>query len=178
MIIFDFMYAVIDIETNGGNRQMGKITEIAIFIFDGVEIIDSFATLVNPECYIPLYITELTGITNQMVAKAPKFYEVAKKIVEITESRIFVAHNATFDYGFIQKEFKELGYHFERKKICTVKLSRKYLPGHRSYSLGEICEKLNIEINGRHRAAGDAVATVELLKRILEQKKRIEPSLF
>lgn len=172
------MYAVIDIETNGGNQQTGKITEIAIFIFDGSKIVDSFTTLVKPESYIPSYITELTGITNQMVARAPKFYEVAKKIVEITEKRIFVAHNAAFDYGFIQKEFTELGFHFERKKLCTVKLSRKYLPGHKSYSLGKICEKLNIEINGRHRADGDALATVELLKRILEQKKRNEPSLF
>ncbi|MDA3879339.1 MAG: 3'-5' exonuclease [Prolixibacteraceae bacterium] len=172
------MYAVIDIETNGGNRQTGKITEIAVFIFDGYEIIESFTTLINPESHIPQYITELTGISNQMVANAPKFYEIAKKIVEITENRVFVAHNVSFDYSFIQKEFKELGYNYTRKKLCTVKLSRKYLPGHSSYSLGKICDKLNIAINGRHRAAGDAQATVELLKRILEQQKTTEPTLF
>lgn len=163
------MYAIVDIETTGGSHKTGKITEIAIYIHDGEKIIDSFVSLVNPECFIPEYITRLTGIDNKMVAASPKFYELAKKIVEITENKIFVAHNVNFDYNFIQKEFKELGYDFNRQKLCTVKLSRKYLPGYRSYSLGNLCDELNIEIQGRHRAGGDAYATSKLFELIMQK---------
>ena len=172
------MYSIVDIETTGGNNKTGKITEIAIYNFDGEKVIDSFVTLINPECYIPTFITDITGITNEMVAKAPKFYEVAKKIVEITSNRIFVAHNVNFDFNFIKKEFSELGYEFNRKKLCTVVLSRKYFPGHKSYSLGKICDDLGIEINGRHRAAGDALATIELFSLILGQHRHYELGLF
>jgi DNA polymerase III subunit epsilon len=172
------MYAVVDIETNGGSHRTGKITEIAIFIFDGEKVTDSFHSLINPESEIPYYITKLTGITNEMVATAPKFYEVAKKIVEVTANKIFVAHNVGFDYNFIRQEFKDLGYDYRRKTLCTVELSRKYLPGHPSYSLGNICQALNIEINGRHRAAGDARATVELLRLVLSAYQKNNPSLF
>ncbi|HOO84978.1 MAG TPA: 3'-5' exonuclease [Prolixibacteraceae bacterium] len=163
------MYAIVDIETTSGSHKTGKITEIAIYIHDGEKIIDSFVSLVNPECFIPEYITRLTGIDNKMVATSPKFYELAKKIVEITENKIFVAHNVNFDYNFIQKEFKELGYNYNRQKLCTVKLSRKYLPGFRSYSLGNLCDELNIEIKGRHRAGGDAYATTKLFELIMHK---------
>ncbi|MBN2261941.1 MAG: 3'-5' exonuclease [Prolixibacteraceae bacterium] len=163
------MYAIVDIETTGGSHKTGKITEIAIYIHNGEKIIDSFVSLINPECFIPEYITRLTGIDNQMVAASPKFYELAKKIVEITENKIFVAHNVNFDYNFIQKEFKELGYEYSRQKLCTVKLSRKYLPGFRSYSLGKLCDELNIEIKGRHRAGGDAYATAKLFELIMQK---------
>ncbi len=162
------MYAICDIETNGGNKTTGKITEIAIYVFDGESVIDSFTSLINPESYIPPFITEMTGIDNAMVANAPKFYEVARRIVEITSNRTFVAHNVSFDYGMIQKEFKDLGYDFKRPKLCTVELSRKYLKGHQSYSLGKLCNDLNIPIHGRHRASGDALATVELMRLILQ----------
>lgn len=172
------MYAICDIETNGGNSDTVKITEIAIFIFDGEQIIDEFVTLINPESYIPRYISELTGITNQMVANAPKFYEVARKIVEITQNRIFIAHNVKFDYGVLRKEFKDLGYNFVRENICSVELSRKYLPGHKSYSLGKLCEDLDIKIEGRHRAGGDALATVELFRLILNFYRQQEHLLF
>lgn len=163
------MYTIIDIETTGQSHLDGKITEVAIYKHNGSEVIDSFTSLVNPECHIPQYITELTGIDNSMVASAPRFFEIAKKIVEITAGTTFVAHNVSFDYKFIQQEFKRLGYVYERKTMCTVKLSRKYLPGHRSYSLGRICSDLNIGIDGRHRAAGDAKATVKLFELILQQ---------
>lgn len=161
------MYAVIDIETTGGSPKSEKITEIAIFVHDGNKITDEFTSLVNPEKNIPYYITGLTGITNEMVADAPKFYEIAKKIVELTENNIFVAHNSNFDYNFIKNEFKLLGYDFKREQLCTVKLSRKIIPGLRSYSLGKLCSELGISINGRHRAAGDAYATVQLLETLL-----------
>jgi len=163
------LYNIIDIETTGKSPQEGKITEIAIYVHNGVRVTDSFTSLINPECHIPYFITKLTGIDNGMVANAPKFYEVAKKIIELTAGNIFVAHNVSFDYRFIQEEYKRLGYNFRRKTMCTVKLGRKYLPGHQSYSLGKICNDLNIQIDGRHRAAGDALATVKLFERILQK---------
>lgn len=167
------MYAIVDIETTGGSARLEKITEIAIYIFDGTKIIDEYCTLINPERSIPYYITGITGITNEMVENAPRFYEVAKKIVEITENTTFVAHNAKFDYSFIRQEFSMLGYNYHRPLLDTVSLSRKLLPGHRSYSLGNICSDLGIEINGRHRAAGDAFATVRLFEILLEKNDAI-----
>lgn len=161
------MYAIVDIETTGGSPVSSRITEVAIFLFDGGEIVDEFTSLINPECYIPPNITRLTGITNEMVASAPRFYEVARKIVEITKGATFVAHNVQFDYRFVQAEFKRLGYDYKRDTLCTVKLSRKHIPGHVSYSLGSICQDLNIAISGRHRAAGDALATVKLFQKLL-----------
>jgi DNA polymerase-3 subunit epsilon len=165
------MYAVVDIETTGGSASRDRITEVAIFLYDGNEIVDSFVTLVNPERSIPYFITRLTGITDQMVAHAPRFCEVARKIVEITENSTFVAHNVNFDYNFIRQEFMRLGYDFRRDKLCTVQLSRKMIPGHRSYSLGNICKQVGIDIDHRHRAAGDAMATIRLLDYLLRLKQ-------
>lgn len=168
------MYAIIDIETTGQSAVKGKITEIAVYVHNGIEIVDSFSSLINPECYIPGFITELTGISNEMVRFAPKFYEVARQIVEITQNRVFVGHNVQFDYRFVQEEFKRLGYDYQRQTMCTVRLGRKFLPGHKSYSLGNICSELGISINGRHRAAGDAFATTKLFELILEKKRQKE----
>ncbi len=162
------MYAIIDIETTGGSPRNEKITEIAIFIHDGQKVTDEFVTLINPEKKIPYYITQLTGIDNEMVSRAPKFYEVAKRIVELTENKIFVAHNVSFDYNFVKNEYKQLGYNYNRDKLCTIQLSRKLIPGKRSYSLGNLCNEIGIKINGRHRAAGDALATVKLFEILLE----------
>jgi DNA polymerase III subunit epsilon len=167
------MYAIVDIETTGGSARMEKITEIAIYQYDGENITGEFVSLINPERNIPYFITALTGITNEMVENAPKFYEVAREIVEYTEGRTFVAHNARFDYSFIRQEFKNLGYNFSRNILDTVTLSRKLIPGHRSYSLGNLCKELNIIINGRHRAAGDALATVKLLERLINCGREI-----
>ena len=164
-------YAIIDIETTGGSPHAEKITEIAIFIHDGTKVIDEFVTLINPERYIPPFITGLTGITNEMVANAPKFYEVAKEIVLKTEGAVFVAHNVNFDYRFVKSEFKNLGFDYDCKTLDTVRLSRKLLPGHASYSLGRICSDLGIQINGRHRAAGDALATVKLFELLLSKNE-------
>lgn len=171
------MYAIIDIETTGQSAANGKITEIAVFIHDGFRVTDSFTSLINPECYIPDFITRLTGIDNEMVRNAPRFYEIARKLVEITQDKVFVAHNASFDYGFIREEFRRLGYDYQRKTMCTVRLGRKFLPGYRSYSLGKLCGELGIQINGRHRAAGDALATVKLFEIILAKKAAKESKL-
>ena len=165
------MFTIIDIETTGNSSKNGKITEIAIYQHNGHRITESFSTLINPEIDIPYFITRLTGIDNDMVRNAPKFYEVARKIVELTAGRTFIAHNVHFDYSFIKEEFKRLEYNFNRKTLCTVQLSRKLLPGHRSYSLGNLCNDLGIKINGRHRAAGDAYATVKLFEILLERNK-------
>ena len=166
------MYTIIDVETTG---QGNKITEISIFKYDGTQIIDEFTSLVNPEIYIPVYITTLTGIDNAMVANAPTFSEIAAAILAITEDTIFVAHSVAFDYNVIRNEFKEIGIDFRRKKLCTVRLSRKLIPGHTSYSLGKICKALDIDIKDRHRARGDAEATVVLFEKLLhtEDSERV-----
>jgi DNA polymerase III subunit epsilon len=167
------MYAIVDIETTGGSSRIEKITEIAIYQHDGEKITGEFVTLVNPERNIPYFITNLTGISNEMVEDAPRFFEVAKSIIELTEGRTFVAHNARFDYSFIRQEFKSLGYNFKRNILDTVTLGRKLIPGHRSYSLSNICKDLNISINGRHRAAGDAYATVRLFEILMVKDREI-----
>lgn len=163
------MYAVLDIETTGGNARSEKITEIAIFIHDGEKVIKEFSSLINPEKTIPPFISRLTGISDEMVASAPKFYEVAKDIVELTNGKTIVAHNVQFDYGFMREEFRSLGFSFHRCTLCTVKLARKIIPGHRSYSLGNICSLLGISNDARHRAAGDALATVKLFDLLLSK---------
>ena len=164
-------YAIIDIETTGTRAARDRITEVAVVLFDGKNILDTWQSLINPETYIPYGITELTGITQEMVAEAPKFFEVARKIVEMTEGAIFTAHNVRFDYGFIREEFKRLGYTFSRKQLCTVRLSRKAFPGFASYSLGALIYQLDIAVEDRHRAMADAMATTELLEKILNREE-------
>ncbi len=158
------IYTIIDIETTGGDPRKDRITEIAAYRYDGSQIIDTFESLINPEIPIPPYITRITGIDNEMVRSAPKFYEIAKKLVEITQDAVFVAHNVRFDYSFIQKEFRNLGYTFTRRKLCTVQLSRRLVEDLSSHGLGKLCEHFGIENQRRHRAAGDAWATLELFK--------------
>jgi DNA polymerase-3 subunit epsilon len=164
------MFAILDIETTGGSPKTEKITEIAIYFHDGEKVVEEWSTLVNPEKPIPYFITGLTGITNEMVADAPRFYEIAKELVEKTENHTIVGHNVNFDYSFIKSEFKRLGFDFDRKTLCTVKLSRKVFPGYRSYSLGKLCQELGIEIRDRHRASGDALATVRLFEMIRDNQ--------
>jgi len=161
-------YTIIDVETSG---RTNRITEISIFKYDGNTVIDEFTSLVNPNCFIPEHITALTGIDNGKLAQAQEFSEISEKILEITKDTIFVAHNVNFDYNVIRNEFKTLDIDFTRKKLCTVRLSRKLLPGHKSYSLGKLCKDLNININGRHRARGDAEATVILFQKLQIQEK-------
>lgn len=164
------MFAIIDIETCGGKfiPHQSRITEICILVHDGLSIVDKFSTLINPECYIQPMYTKLTGITNSMVADAPKFHEVAKQIHTITDGKIFVAHNVTFDYNFVRGEFASLGFNYQRETLCTVKMSRKLIPGKPSYSLGNLCQSIGIPLQNRHRAEGDAQATAILLNLLLQ----------
>lgn len=160
-------YSIIDIETTGLSPSKEKVTEIAIINHNGSEVEEEFVSLINPEKKIPYRIIQMTGINNQMVETAPKFYEIAKKIVEMTEGRIVVGHNVRFDYNFLRHEFLSLGYDYERKTIDTVKLSRKLIPGRRSYGLGKLCKDLGINNHARHRASGDATVTAKLFELLL-----------
>lgn len=161
------MYAILDIETTGGQFNEEGITEIAIYKFDGHEIVDQFISLVNPEKPIQPFVVKLTGINNAMLRSAPKFYEVAKRIIEITQDCIVVAHNSSFDYRILRTEFSRLGYDYIRPTLCTVELSQKLIPGQPSYSLGKLVRSLGIPVVDRHRASGDAMATVKLFKMLL-----------
>ncbi|MEA9358183.1 exonuclease domain-containing protein [Bacteriovorax sp. PP10] len=159
-------YSVIDLETTGSNAFGQKIIEIGIINYDGEKIEEVYSTLINPEKYISHGITMITGITNEMIADAPKFYEVAKKIVEMTEGRVFVAHNVFFDYRFLQREFQELGYVYKRDVFCTCKTSRSVFPGLSSYSLQNLCTEFSIPRKAAHRALSDAEDALELFKMI------------
>ncbi|AXO78868.1 exonuclease [Olleya aquimaris] len=187
------MYTIVDIETTGGKFNEEGITEIAIYKYDGHEVVDQFISLVNPEREIQPFVVNLTGINSKMLRNAPKFYEVAKRIVEITEDTILVAHNAQFDYRILKTEFKRLGFKYERQTLCTVELSKDLIPDMPSYSLGKLVRSLGIPVTDRHRASGDALATVKLFKLLLnkdtkktiikdsirkEPKRQMEPRLI
>ncbi|NLP58730.1 exonuclease domain-containing protein [Lutibacter sp. B1] len=163
------MYAILDIETTGGKYNEEGITEIAIYKFDGHDIVDQFVSLINPEREIQPFVVNLTGINNGMLKNAPKFFEVAKRIIEITTDCVIVAHNANFDSRILATEFRRLGYDFERKTLCTVELSKKLIPDLPSYKLGRLCRSLGIPVSSRHRAEGDAIATVQLFKLLLNK---------
>lgn len=158
------MYAIVDIETTGGYAAASCITEISVFIHDGTRVVKHFETLINPQQSIPRYITALTGIDDEMVRDAPSFNEIADVLFDLLNENIFVAHSVNFDYSFIKHQLKNSGYDLTAKKICTVRLGRKIFPGLPSYSLGNLCRSLNIHIENRHRAGGDAKATVTLFE--------------
>jgi DNA polymerase-3 subunit epsilon len=163
------LYAILDIETTGGKFNEEGITEIAVYKFDGHQIVDQFISLINPEKDIQPFVVNLTGISNRMLTNAPKFHEVAKRIVEITTDCVLVAHNAKFDNRILSTEFRRLGFDFERKTLCTVELSKKLIPDQSSYKLGRLCRSLGIPMSSRHRADGDAIATVQLFKLLLNK---------
>ncbi|MCO5238250.1 MAG: exonuclease domain-containing protein [Chitinophagaceae bacterium] len=163
------IYAIVDIETTGGYASANGITEIAVMIHDGKRVIDRFETLVNPLTPIPFFIQKLTGITDDMVADAPVFSEIAAQLFDLLNDKIFVAHNVNFDYSFLKHQFLHCGYELDTKKLCTVRLTRKVFAGLPSYSLGNICRSLQIPIQNRHRAMGDALATVQLFELLLSR---------
>ncbi|MFC4636320.1 exonuclease domain-containing protein [Dokdonia ponticola] len=170
-------YTIIDVETTGGVRY-GRMTEICIITVIHGKVVDIYSSLINPEESIPRTITALTGITNEMVAHAPRFYEIADIIEEKTKDALFVAHNVNFDFGFLKKEFEMIGRTFQRKKLCTVRLSRKLIPGLYSYSLGNLCTSIGISLKGAHRAEADTRATTELFLRLMNIDKDADFSTF
>ena len=162
-------YAIVDIETTGGNAAAGgSITEIAIRVFDGHTVIDRFETLVKPNHGIPAFITSLTGISDDMVQDSPPFHNIAKEVFSMLEGRIFVAHSVHFDYAYIRHHLESAGYSYKAGKLCTVQLSRIIRPGLPSYSLGNVCAALGIGLKDRHRAGGDADATLVLFQQLLQ----------
>uniref|UniRef100_A0A486XQF9 DNA-directed DNA polymerase n=1 Tax=Rheinheimera sp. BAL341 TaxID=1708203 RepID=A0A486XQF9_9GAMM len=160
------LYVVLDVETTGGKAGSDRITEIGALKVQGGEVLDSFSTLINPERHIPSFISRLTGISNAMVADAPKFADIANQLSEFLQGAVFVAHNAKFDYSFIRSEFARCELPFDMPQLCTVVNMRRYYPGLQSYSLGKLCEEFDIKLTNHHRALADATATVELLKMI------------
>ena len=169
------LYSIVDVETTGGKFNEEGITEIAIYKFDGNKIIDQFISLINPEIPIQPFVQQLTGINNKMLRNAPKFFQVAKRILEITENTVLVAQNSSFDYRMLRTEFKRLGFDFYISQLCTVRMSKKLIPNMKSYKLGNLVKSLGIHISNRHRASGDALATTELFKLLLfkDQNKEI-----
>lgn len=162
------IFAITDIETTGSHASANSITEIAVVLTDGTREIDRFQSLVRPEHQIPFHITQLTGITNDMVAEAPRFEDLAEELYDWFKDSIFVAHNVGFDHAFIKKSFEAYGYYFHPPRLCTVRLARKIFPGLPSYSLGRICDRFGIDNEARHRAMGDTMATVELFHRMVK----------
>ncbi|GHG61328.1 hypothetical protein GCM10010919_05640 [Alishewanella longhuensis] len=160
------LYVVLDVETTGGKAGTDRITEIGAVKVQGGEVLDTFNTLINPERLIPSFISRLTGISNAMVAGAPKFADIAAQLSEFLQGAVFVAHNAKFDYGFIRSEFARCELPFDMPQLCTVVNMRRYYPGLASYSLGKLCADFEITLTNHHRALADATATVELLKLI------------
>ena len=173
------MYSILDIESTGGKYNEEGIMEIAIYRFDGREVTDQFSSLINPERRIQPFVVKLTGINEKMLQGAPKFYELAKRIIEITEGTTIVAHNAQFDYRILRTEFRRLGYDFQRKTLCTVELSKRLIPDAESHSLGKLVRSLGIAVSDRHRAQGDALATLKLFEILLnkDQDKSILQSV-
>lgn len=167
--IFVEMFAIVDIETTGSFAAENGITEIAIVLFNGKEVEKRFTTLIQPQYPIPKFVSQLTGITNAMVAHAPLFADVAADVFRMLQNRIFVAHNVNFDYSFIKYHLKACGYEWNARKLCTLKLAREAFPGFPKYGLGSICRQLDISIENRHRAGGDADATCILFDRILQK---------
>ena len=163
------MYAIVDIETTGGHASANGITEIGICIHNGKKVVERYTTLVNPKRDIPIYISALTGISNDMVSSAPVFEDVAHDIYHLLHGKIFVAHNVNFDHSFVRYHLAAAGYDLQCNKLCTVRLGRKILPGLPSYSLGKLCRHLGIENESRHRAMGDAEATSQLFSLLLER---------
>ena len=162
------MYAIVDIETTGGYAAANGIIEISIQVFDGTTVVETFDTLINPDQHIPRYIQAFTGINDDMVKDAPRFGEVAERVYGLLHDKIFVAHNVNFDYSFVKNHLEFYGYAINCKKLCTVRLSRQIFPGLPSYSLGNLCTSLDIDLTNRHRAAGDASATVTLFQKLLQ----------
>ncbi len=163
------LFAVVDIETTGGYASANCITEIAIVVHDGKEVVDYYETLINPHQPIPFFIQKLTGINDEMVATAPSFGDVAGKIYEMLEDKVFVAHNVNFDYSFVKHQLDLAGYELYARKLCTVRYARKVLPGMNGYSLGKLTAQLGINHGVAHRAGGDALATADLLKILVEK---------
>jgi DNA polymerase-3 subunit epsilon len=163
-------WVVVDLETTGGSPKRGhRVTELAAVCVSGGRITETYATLVNPARAIPRFVTALTGITEAMVAQAPHFHEVAERVSASIGGKVFVAHNAGFDWRFLSWEMQQAtGTSPVGRQLCTVRLARKLLPELPSRKLDQLAYYFGVEIENRHRALDDAVATARILVRLLE----------
>ena len=168
--MFEQPAVFVDIETNGGNGDSGRITEIAVIRVENGQVVDEYATLVNPGSPIPHWITRLTGITNNDLIHAPYFDDIAADLHRIMDGAVFVAHNVRFDYSFIRRQLEANGYKFRPKLFCTVRMSRGMYPEHKGHSLEKIITRHNIVVNGRHRAYDDAKAIYDFTQLAIDQK--------
>lgn len=168
--MFDRPAVFVDIETNGGNGAMGRITEIALIRVEDGLVTEEYVTLVNPGSPVPSWITRLTGITNEELADAPYFDEVAHEVHRILHGAIFVAHNVHFDFSFIKRQLEALDFTFEPKLFCTVRMSRAMYPEHTGHSLQKIITRHAIETADRHRAYADAKAIFDFTNLAIQEK--------
>ena len=168
----DTTYCVLDLETTGLSAKTEKITEIGIMKIQNGEVIDKFAEFVNPEKHIPERVQEVTNITDEMVKDSPKIEELFPKVLEFIKGSVLVAHNATFDIGFLKNVAKELGYEFDFTYVDTLPLSRKIYPELKKHKLGKIAEHLGIKVEVAHRALDDVDTTVKVLKFMMEELKK------
>ncbi len=168
--MFDGPAVFVDIETNGGNGERGRITEIAVIRVEAGEVVDQFVSFVNPGSPIPYWITRLTGITNADLVDAPYFEDIAADVHQIMEGAVFVAHNVRFDYSFVKRQLESSGYTFRPKLFCTVRMSRAMYPEHKGHSLEKIIARHGIAVNGRHRAYDDAKAIYDFAQLAIADK--------
>lgn len=166
------MFAIIDTETSGGQVGEEKIIELAVFLYDGEKVVDQLITLVNPQRKIDRYVSKMTGITENMVRRAPRFHEIAKRVVEITDKAVLVGHNIAFDYRMLRQEFDSLGYDFQKETLDTLFLAEGLIPGLPAYGLSKLCKELNIVNSDTHRAEGDARATLELFEILIQKDEK------
>lgn len=166
----DQPYVVVDVETTGGRPGLHRLTEIGAVKMIGGKVVGEFQTLLNPQRSIPPNITRITNITNEMVADAPLFVDIAERFRDFMGDAIFVAHNVNFDYGFISAEYEMIDQRFRYPKLCTVASMRRHYPGHRSYSLKNLSRDFEIDLKSHHRALCDAKAAAELLNLINEKR--------
>jgi DNA polymerase-3 subunit epsilon len=172
------MFCVLDIESSGGPFGKEAIIEIALYRYDGDEVVDQLISLVHPHREVQNFVTRMTGITEKMLARAPRFHEIAKRIIEITEDAILVGHNVEFDYRMLRQEFARLGYPYERETLDTIDTARELIPGLPAYGLDKICKELGIYMPEKHRADADARATLELFKILREKDQKKEISVL
>lgn len=162
----DLNLAIVDVETTGLSPHYERVIEIGLLVIEKGKLIDKFTSLINPERTLPSFITALTGIEDKELKRAPTFKSIQKRIHKLFQNRIFVAHNAHFDYGFLQSEFQRSGLHFSPKRLCTVRLSRRLFPKERGHGLDKIIHRFGFKCRARHRALEDAEILWKFLKEV------------
>src|SRR5882672_2482522 len=156
--------AIVDLETTGTRPAADRVTEIGVLEVERFEVVSQWSTLVNPGVPLTSEIQALTGITHQMLATAPRFADLAQDLHERLAGRVFVAHNARFDYGFLRREFDRAGIRFHARAVCSVRLSRRLYPRERGHDLDSLIARHGIACQERHRALGDADAVWQFLR--------------